>query len=74
MIGPPYGAIQAPVDVTSTEMHLDMNRPAIAAIACEEPAASMDRWDHTFISEATAYTWDEDVLTMTNDNGSLTFR
>lgn len=74
MIGPPCGAIQAQADVTSTEIRVDMNRAAIAAIACEEPVASMDRWVHTFIGEPITYTWDEDVLTMTNNNGSLTFR
>lgn len=74
MIGPPCGAIQAAAEVTSTEICVDMNRAAIAAIACEEPVASMDRWVHTFISEPITYTWDDDVLTMTNDNGTLTFQ
>lgn len=73
LIGPPCGMIQAPVEVTSTKIRVDMNQAEIAAVACEEPLASMDRWVHTFISEPINYTWDDDVLTMTNDNGSLTF-
>jgi hypothetical protein len=73
VISPPCATIQAPVEVTSTEIRVDMNRAAIAAIACEEPLAGMDRWVHTFIGETINYTWDGDELRMTNDNGNLTF-
>lgn len=74
VIGPPCAMIQAPVEVTATEIRVDMNRAAIAAVACDEPRNSMDRWVHTFINEPINYTWDDDMLTMTNDYGSLTFQ
>jgi hypothetical protein len=73
VISPPCATVQAPAEMTSTEIRVDMNRAAIAAIACEEPLARMDKWVHTFIGETISYTWDGDELTMTNDNGSLTF-
>lgn len=51
-----------------------MNRAAIAAVGCDEPRHRMDEWVHMFIGEPISYIWDEDVLTMTNDHGSLTFQ
>lgn len=70
---PPCGRVDAPVEISSDEMDVHMDRAAIAAVTCAGPAAALDAWVHAFLDDPLAYTWDGDVLTLSNGNGSLTF-
>lgn len=42
-------------------------------VTCAGPAAALDAWVYVFLDDPLAYTWDGDVLTLSNGNGSLTF-
>lgn len=73
VISPPCATIKAPVNVTSEEILVNVNRAGIAAITCNERTMSMDTWVKNLIAQPLDYTWDGETLTMGNEGGSLTF-
>jgi hypothetical protein len=73
VITPPCAMINAPVNVTSDEIVANMDRAGIAAVACNEPTASIAAFVRTLIVQPLSYTWDGETLTLTNETGSLTF-
>jgi heat shock protein HslJ len=73
VITPHCATINAPVNVTSDEIVVNMNRAGIAAVACNEPTAEMDAFFTSLIAQPLTYTWNDETLTLMNETGSLTF-
>lgn len=72
VVGTPCVGFEAAVTVTEEQIILDQSKMQIAAIFCEPPQGDYDRWVHEFTELPLNYSWDEKMLTISNERGSLT--